>query len=60
MGEVIFSQGRRIFFSFAILMPTRITSSKLYFFSRGHSDESCNLIASLRGPYFPISAYGQR
>ena len=31
-----------------------------YFFLRGPSNESCNLIGSLRGQYFPISAHGQR
>ena len=28
------------------------------FFSRGHGKESCNLIGSLPGQYFPISAHG--
>ena len=31
-----------------------------YFFFRGHGNESCNLIGSLPGQYFPISAHGQR
>ena len=30
------------------------------FFFRVHDNESCNLIGSLRGPYFPISAHEQR
>ena len=29
-----------------------------YFFLRGHGNESCNLIGSLPGQYFPISAHG--
>ena len=28
------------------------------FFFRGHGNESCNLIGSLPGRYFPISAQG--
>ena len=31
-----------------------------YFFLSGHSNESCNLIGSLPGQYFPISAHGPR
>ena len=31
-----------------------------FFFLRGHGNESCNLIGSYHGPYFPISAHGQR
>ena len=31
-----------------------------FFFSRGHGNESCNLIGSLPGQYFPISAHGPR
>ena len=31
-----------------------------YFFFRGHGNESCNLIGSLPGQYFPISTHGQR
>ena len=30
------------------------------FFLRGHGNESCNLIGSLPGQYFPISAHGPR
>ena len=30
------------------------------FFFRGHGNESCNLIGSLPGQYFPISAHGPR
>ena len=29
-------------------------------FFRGHGNESCNLIGSLRSPYFPTSAHEQR
>ena len=29
-------------------------------FFRGHGNESCNLIGSLPGQYFPISAHGPR
>ena len=32
----------------------------IYCFFRGHGNESCNLIGSLPGQYFPISAHGQR
>ena len=32
----------------------------VFFFSRVHDNESCNLIGSLRGLYFPISAHEQR
>ena len=32
----------------------------IYFFFRGHGNESCNLIGSLPGQYFPISAHGPR
>ena len=31
-----------------------------YLFFRGHGNESCNLIGSLSGQYFPISAHGPR
>ena len=31
-----------------------------YCFFRGHGNESCNLIGSLPGQYFPISAHGPR
>ena len=31
-----------------------------FFFLRGHGNESCNLIGSLPGQYFPISAHGPR
>ena len=31
-----------------------------YCFLRGHGNESCNLIGSLPGQYFPVSAYGPR
>ena len=31
-----------------------------YCFFRGHSNKSCNLIGSLPGQYFPISAHGPR
>ena len=33
---------------------------QLYCFFRGHGNESCNLIGSLPGQYFPISAHGPR
>ena len=32
----------------------------IFFFSRGHGNESRNLIGSLPGQYFPISAQGPR
>ena len=32
----------------------------IYCFFRGHGNESCNLIGSLPGQYFPISAHGPR
>ena len=32
----------------------------IFFFSRGHGNESCNLIGSLPDQYFPISSHGQR
>ena len=32
----------------------------IFTFLKGHGNESCNLIGSLRGPYFPISAHGKR
>ena len=32
----------------------------IIFFSRGHGNESCNLIGSLPDQYFPISSHGQR
>ena len=32
----------------------------LLFFFKGHRNESCNLIGSLRGLYFPISVHGQQ
>ena len=31
-----------------------------YCFFRGHGNKSCNLIGSLPGQYFPISAHGPR
>ena len=31
---------------------------KFFFFLRGHGNESCHLIGSQRGPYFPTSAHG--
>ena len=31
-----------------------------YCFFRGHGNESCNLIGSLPGQYFPISTHGPR
>ena len=34
--------------------------SSSYVFFRGHGNESCNLIGSLPGQYFPISAHGPR
>ena len=33
---------------------------RIYCFFRGHGNESCNLIGSLPGQYFPISAHGPR
>ena len=33
---------------------------KIYFVFRGHEHESCNLIDSLPGQYFPISGHGPR
>ena len=30
----------------------------IYFFPRGHGNESCNLIGSWGGPDFPISDHG--
>ena len=35
-------------------------SIDFYCFFRGHGNESCNLIGSLPGQYFPISAHGPR
>ena len=34
--------------------------SKYIFFFRGYCNEFCDLIGSLSGQYFPISAHGQR
>ena len=33
---------------------------KIQFFFRGYGNEFCDLIGSLSGQYFPISAHGQR
>ena len=40
-----------------LLLPLIIV---FYYFFRGHGNESCNLIGSKPGQYFPISAHGPR
>ena len=37
-----------------------LSDTMFYCFFRGHGNESCNLIGSLPGQYFPISAHGPR
>ena len=37
---------------------TTPSSKAFYFFPRGHSNQSGNLIGSYRGPDFPISDHG--
>ena len=44
---------------FAVLSLSQKKKKHLFFF-RGHGNESCNLIGSLPGQYFPISAHGPR
>ena len=39
---------------------SNLNSKVNYCFFRGHGNESCNLIGSLPGQYFPISAHGPR
>ena len=41
-------------------MPFHNEKSKEIYFLRGHGNESFNLIGSLPGQYFPISAHGPR
>ena len=38
----------------------KFEKNNTYFFFRGHGNESCSLIGSLPGQYFPISAHGPR
>ena len=44
---------------FFFFVPSGTNTTYLFFF-RGHGNESCNLIGSLPGQYFPISAHGSR
>ena len=44
---------------FAVLSLSQ-KKKNIYFFFRGHGNESCNLIGSLPGQYFPISDHGPR
>ena len=37
-----------------------LSDISIYFFFKVHGNESCDLIGSLPGLYFPISAHGQR
>ena len=46
-------------FFFFFFVPSGTNTTYLFFF-RGHGNESCNLIGSLPGQYFPISAHGSR
>ena len=46
-------------FAFSFII-TFVVYIKIYCFFRGHGNESCNLIGSLPGQYFPISAHGPR
>ena len=56
-----FSLPRFLFSGFAKHEPTNLLGhSRNYFFLRGQGNESCNLIGSLPGQYFPISAHGPR
>ena len=49
------------YFFLAYLGFGKITSHlewDVFFFFRGYGNESCNLMGSWRGPYFPISVHG--
>ena len=46
--------------SFSPYGPPSQQITYIYFFFRGHGNESCNLFGSLPGQYFPISAHGPR
>ena len=41
-------------------IDSSVNDNEIYCFFRGHGNESCNLIGSLSGQYFLISAHGPR
>ena len=49
---------RPLSFFCMMVSNSRSSSITMFIFFRGHSNESCNLIGSLPGQYFPISAHG--
>ena len=46
--------------SYTVVAEVTKLNNRNYCFFRGHGNESCNLIGSLPGQYFPISAHGPR
>ena len=55
--RAVFSRPRSQFFT---KRTSRLANNIYFFFFRGHGKESCKLIGSLPGQYFPISAHGQQ
>ena len=59
-NKLIFTKDIIIFYPI-VPYPKLLYSILSYFiFFRGHGNESCNLIGSLPGQYFPISAHGPK
>ena len=51
---------RKLFSSLSIALKIEYLSVDLRFRENGNGNKSCNLIGSLPGQYFPISAHGPR